>query len=551
MKKNILTKGLSIFAAFVLTASASMTVWADLEDTSEFDTDVVSPSEVSISLQSKEAVAGETVEIPLVMHTENQCTVYDLLVEYDSRLELVEVQNAKSHNSEENGKKIVSLAGYSVEPYQDDTAAATILFNVPKDANVGDKYNVDFNCITAISSDIEEYTNYTTSGAVITISELQKTNEEATEASSTYTGNEAVILKDQKGVPGDTVEIPMMIYSDNQCTSYDLLVEFDSRLEFVGTEGARASLNFEENGRKFVSLTGFETNPYKDGSAAAKIKLRIPENAENDKYDVKFDQITNISTDDEDIENYRIENAIVTVTGGVAKKSDAYLELKNVSGMAGDIAVVQLVSNTKNRCSKYDAVIEYDARLTLNSVSGADFFNIYEENGKKYVSVSGISNDVFTDDEAMAALIFSIPENAKSSDTFKVCFDKVNRFGNEYGDFEDYTTTNAVISVYESTNPDDNFKDYKTFKKYDKDGNLIAWRISPRGDANGDGAVSIKDAFTIAVYCANKYYGKNNLTEENIFFGDVNDDGKLTIKDALYIARYIAKGRISWDVVFA
>ncbi len=550
MKKNILTKGLSIFAAIIMTASACMTVSADLEDMSESNIDVVSPSEVSISLQGKEAVAGETIEVPLIMHTGNQCTLYDLLVEYDSRLEFVEAQDARSFNYEENGKKLVSLAGYSVEPYQDDTAAATILFNVPEDAAVGEKYNIEFNYITTISSDIEEYTDYTASGAVITVIEKKQEIEEPTEATSSGTGNEAIILKDQKGVPGDIIEIPMMIYSDDQCTSYDVLVEYDSRLEFVGTEGTKASLNFEENGRSFVSLAGFETTPYKDGKAAATIKLRIPDDAENDKYDVKFNQISNISTDYEDIVNYRIENAIVTVTGGTAKKSDASLELKNSMGMAGDIAIVQLVSNTKNKCSKYDAVIEYDSRLTLNDVSGADFFEAYEENGKKYISVSGMSNDVFADNEAMAALIFSIPEDAKIDDTFKVCFDKVNRFGNEYGDFEGYTTINAVISIYESKTPDDNFKDYKTFKKYDENGNLIAWRIAPRGDANCDGAIGIRDAFTIAVHCVNRYYGKSKMTEEGEFFGDVNDDGKLTIKDALYIARYLAKGRISWDVVF-
>ncbi len=543
MKNAKLMKGISVIAALIMTASACMTaVSADFEEASELT--------AAVSLQSRGATAGETVEIPLVMHSDNQCTTFDVLVEYDSRLEFVESQGAKAYGYEENGKKLVSLTSYGIEAFEDDTEIASITFNVPENAEIGETYSVDFASVSTLSTSFQEIVGYTLSGAVVTVVNASNKTEKTTESSNrSNPSNNAVILKDQKASAGSIVDVPLVIYSGNQCTSYDVLVEYDSRLDFVKPEGAKAYYNFEENGKKYLSLTSFETTPYKDGETAVTIKLSVPADAENDIYDVKLERVTTLSTDYEDITNFRTENAYVTVTGGTEKKTSASLEMRNVAGMAGDIAIVELFANSNNKCTNYEAVIEYDSRLSLKDAIGTDSFTKYEEDGKAYAVISGSANGTFNDSESIASLVFRIPDNATSNDSFKVSFNKVNSFSCSYGEFEDYTTSNAVVSVFESARPDDKFKDYKIFKKYDADGNLIAWRIGPRGDANGDGTLNIRDAAAIAIHCAGLYLGKRNVDDEGEFFGDTNEDGVLNIRDAAVIARYLAKGTKSWDDV--
>lgn len=92
------------------------------------------------------------------------------------------------------------------------------------------------------------------------------------------------------------------------------------------------------------------------------------------------------------------------------------------------------------------------------------------------------------------------------------------------------------------------------FEKKDENGNVIDTLTGLRGDADGDGKVSAKDAAMIAQHCAKSYTGESVIeSEENQYFANVNaNGGKPTARDAAAIANYMAKKSISdatWDDV--
>lgn len=355
-----------------------------------------------------------------------------------------------------------------------------------------------------------------------------------------------IILQSQKAKPEEIVEVPLILNTGNQCTAYALLAEYDSRLELIEVDGANMSTNFEQDGKQYVSIVGYDSTPYIDGEAVAVIKFRIPENAENDKYSVKFSEITTLSGDNGEIENYKTKNANITVTGGVEKKATIGLELTDVTGINGGTAVVQLIPNSNNTCSSFDILIEYDSRLLLedSDIAGASTFCIYNENGKSFIALVGYANGFYADGEAMAALNFHLPYDCESNDEFEVKIADVAIFQTTYSSFK---TTDAVISVIKSLRPNDKYKDVMTFLKYNKFGEIIASYVGYRGDANGDNIVDIRDAAFIARCVAGRRIDK--IDEMNKFFGDVNEDGIIDIRDAALIARYIAKRTDSWDDV--
>ncbi len=363
--------------------------------------------------------------------------------------------------------------------------------------------------------------------------------EDEAQVSMTLSGNDAKA--------GDIVEFELSFETGNQCTCYDMLIEYDARFEFVGVEGAKAFCDFEENGRKFVSLVGYEVSPYQDGQTVATIKLKVPKGAENDDYEVRFSQVTTFSTDFADFENYKTNNAVINVTGGVEKKQTDGLRLKNVTGIAGDSAVVQLIPHSGNKCVAYDLLIEYDSRLLLEDkdVAGANSFCIFEADGKCYVSLVGYTSGVFADGDVAAALNFHLPQDATASDTYEVKINTVTDFSSSYASFENFETENAVISIYQSSRPNDKFQEHKVFKKFAANGTLIGSAVGMRGDANNDGKADVRDAAATAMYCATK----TGVDDMGQFFADVDDSGKMDVRDAAKIARYVATGKTSWDKI--
>lgn len=357
----------------------------------------------------------------------------------------------------------------------------------------------------------------------------------------------AISLVGGNAKPGDIVEVPIIMKTGNQCTCYDVLIEYDSRLEFDSVSGAQATCDFEENGRKYISIVGYDVKPYEDGVAAATIKLRVPDGAENDDYHVRFSQITNFSTDQADFEEYKTNNTVIKVTGGVEKLDTNSIKLLNTTGMVGDSAVVQLVPFTGNKCAAYDILVEYDSRLLIESkdIAGANAHCIFEKDGKSYVSLVGYTADIFADNKAMAALNFHLPSDADASDTFEVNIASVTDFSSSYASFENYETHNALISVCKTSRSNEKYQEYKVFKSYSEGGALMGSAVGFRGDSNGDNKADVRDAAATANFCATK----NGVNEMGQFFGDVDDSGKLDVRDAAKIARYVAMGKTSWDKV--
>ncbi len=352
-----------------------------------------------------------------------------------------------------------------------------------------------------------------------------------------------IALEGTTAKPGEEISIPLTTYTDNTCACYNVVIEYDSRLEFVSAQGAQAFCDFEQDGIKYVSVVGYTSDVYKDGQAVATLTFRVPDKAENDNYFISFSEITSFSTETADYSDYAAKDAVVTVTGGTEKviKGNC-VQLKSISGVAGDNAVVKVVPYSDNECSCYDMLIEYDPALLLEDggVTGANSFSIYEENGRCYVSIVGYTSDVYKDGMAMATLNFTIPEDAMPGETFNVKIVELSNFATSTSELPDATYYNAVITTaaaYTGVGKGE----YKTFKIYSQNGTVTSTTVGKRGDVNGDGVTNVRDASMAARFCATS--DQSLVNEEGLFFGDVDDNNKLNIRDAAGTARFVATGK--------
>ena len=336
-----------------------------------------------------------------------------------------------------------------------------------------------------------------------------------------YAAGETISLKGANAKPGETVEIPIVMNTGNQCTSYDVVVEYDARLDFVGVSGAKMAYDFEEDGRKFVSILGYAFEPYQDGETVATIKLQVPAVAENDDYQVRFEHISNFSNEYENFENYKSTDTSITVTGGIQRVDNVLVELTSTSASAGDTAEVKVVPTANDQCTSYEMLLEYDSRLTIDNedVSGVNTLCIFEEDGRSYISMIGYTTRTYADGEAMATLDFHVPEDAIDGEEFDISIVEVKNISTELYDFNKCTTKDATISI---------------------DANAGC-----KGDANVDGKADVRDAALIARACANK--NSNELTAKGEKLGDVDGNSIINVRDAAKIARYVANGKVSWD----
>ncbi len=368
MNKNRLMKVLAVISTAIMAVSAAgVTAAADYTDTTEMVSSVETSTEKSIALQSGQAAAGETVEIPLTMITDNQCMYYDISVEFDSRLEYVEADGAQAYEFEENGKKYISLVGFAATPYADGEAAATISFKVPENAEVNDSFDVKIANVSSFSSGVEDFENYTASNASVTVIQGAETNAQTVEEvqDNQEESNATVALEGKTAVPGQEVEIPITLYTGNKCTSYDMSIEYDSRLEFVDASGAMFVTPYEENGHSYVAIVGFKTSPYKDGKAIAKLKFTVPEDVQDDEaYEVKINNIATLQSEEESFENAETVNSVISVKGSKYNGN-----LFNENGCKGD-------ANSDGTADIRDAAI------IASSVAGRDF-NKIDEAGMK------------------------------------------------------------------------------------------------------------------------------------------------------------------------
>ena len=358
MKMNRLMKVLAVISTAVMAVSAAgVTAAADYTDTTEVVSNVEVSSEKSLALQSSQAAAGEIVDIPLTMFTDNQCKYYNIAVEFDSRLEFVEADGAQAYEFEKDGKKFISLAGFAVTPYEDGETAAVLSFRLPENAEINDSFNVKIADVENLSSDVESFENITTSNASVTVIQGVGTMVQAEEVQESKSGA-TVTLEGSTAAPGQEVNVPVILYTGNRCTSYDMSIEYDSRLEFVEASGAMYATPYEENGHSYVALLGFKTSPYKDGKAIATLTFAVPEDVqENTNYEVKVGKIENLLLDYECFSNADTVNTVISVNDVHNVYSNGCKGDVNGDGKADIIdaaAIAKAVAGKKiNKISEY------------------------------------------------------------------------------------------------------------------------------------------------------------------------------------------------------
>lgn len=116
-----------------------------------------------IYLTNVVSMGGGEIEVDIKFETGNTCSCYDVLVRYDERLELSEVKGANNYYvfEDTNGDCCVSLIGYlGGETYQDNSAVATLTFNIPEIYEGLECYNIEFKQITSFSDYDSDFENY-------------------------------------------------------------------------------------------------------------------------------------------------------------------------------------------------------------------------------------------------------------------------------------------------------------------------------------------------------------------------------------------------------
>jgi hypothetical protein len=352
-----------------------------------------------------------------------------------------------------------------------------------------------------------------------------------------------IALESKQAKPGEEISIPLTTFTGNTCSCYNIVLEYDSRLEFVSAVGPQAICDFEQNGVKYLSVVGYSTGYYTDGEAVATLNFRVPNDAENDDYFITFNEITSFSTDTADYDDYSAKDAVVTVTGGKDKVFEGNcVQLKSVSGIAGQHAAVQVIPYSNNQCSCYDMLIEYDPALTLedNGVIGATSFDIFEKDGRCFVAIVGYTDGIYKDNSPMATLNFIIPEDAMPGDTFNVQVYEFSNFATATAELPESKYYNAVVSVAEAYIPS-GLTTFKTFMILNDRGEIVGTKVGPRGDFTNDGKTNVRDAAAIAKFIAGGK--KGNVSEEGKFFGIVNDNSKeISVRDAAGVASFVARG---------
>jgi hypothetical protein len=351
-------------------------------------------------------------------------------------------------------------------------------------------------------------------------------------------------LEGTSAKPGDEISIPLTAYTGNTCEYFDIVLYFDSRLEFETVQGKGGMApafdsGVDENGTSFVTVVGFVANAVNDGEIAT-LKFKVPENAVNDNYFISFAEVNNFGSEKGDYNDYAVKDAVITVTGGTDRVIEGNaLELQSVSGIAGENAIVKVVPYSDNKCECYDMLIEYDPALILteDSVKGADSVSVYEENGRRFVAIVGYTTEAYKDGKAMATLNFELPENAKAGEQFNVRVAQLSNFATATTEIpvDPKNIFSAVITTAASA--DSNM--YKTYNKVEN-GEVVETKVGLRGDINLDGVVNVRDASSTARYVATGDASK--LTEEGLYYADVDENETVNIRDAAKIARFVVKG---------
>lgn len=133
MKKTTLRRLTAFFATAVMAVSCS-TMNLSAEE-----------AKATLTLTDATAIAGQFVTVDLTINAANICTAYNLDVEFDSSLELKNVEGVVATCTVDN---VVSLVNFSGTGFKNDKVVSTLTFEVSEDAEEGDVYDVSIKNIS-------------------------------------------------------------------------------------------------------------------------------------------------------------------------------------------------------------------------------------------------------------------------------------------------------------------------------------------------------------------------------------------------------------------
>lgn len=125
----------------------------------------------TIELSDAEAIAGNQVVVKLSLNTGNQCMGYNLDVEFDSRLTLVNVTGATTWEVNDN---VVSLVGFTATYFADGSDVAVLYFETPESAEEGAEYDIGVKNVSDLVGSDSKITDYDVDNGSVKVVEKAK-----------------------------------------------------------------------------------------------------------------------------------------------------------------------------------------------------------------------------------------------------------------------------------------------------------------------------------------------------------------------------------------
>lgn len=151
-------KKISILASalFMAVTSCFTAVTAGAESIKDVDVSGGYACE-TINLSDAVAIAGNCLMVQLSLNTGDQCTGYNLDIEFDSCLTLKEVRGAMAYCVIDN---VVTIVNFTGTYFPDDENLTTLIFEAPEDAEEGAVYDIGVknveNLVGANNEEIED-----------------------------------------------------------------------------------------------------------------------------------------------------------------------------------------------------------------------------------------------------------------------------------------------------------------------------------------------------------------------------------------------------------
>lgn len=158
---------------FIVTSTLAMTLTSGLIVFADKEVDLTSGyAAETIALSDAEAIAGNQVMVRLSLNTGNQCMGYNLDIEFDSSLTLVNVTGATTWEAVGN---VVTIIGFTASYFEDGEDVAILYFETPDNAAEGASYDIGVkNVSDFVGSNSTEFTNVDVDNSTVKVVEGKK-----------------------------------------------------------------------------------------------------------------------------------------------------------------------------------------------------------------------------------------------------------------------------------------------------------------------------------------------------------------------------------------